>query len=75
MKKTDLYNSRIKYAKPTTTQEKKEALRELRQAANDLIESLLDALSTLVEAVKPLEKNFNERDSKNKWLQNFYETG
>jgi len=75
MKKTDLYNSRIKYANSTTTQEKKEALRQLRQAANELIENLLDALSTLVEAVKPLAKNFNQGDSKSKWLQNCYETG
>jgi F0F1-type ATP synthase membrane subunit b/b' len=72
---TDLYNSRIKYAKSTTTQEKKKALRELRQAVNEFVNNLFDALSTLVEAITPLMDSFNNRKSKTEWLQNRYETG
>jgi hypothetical protein len=75
MKKTDLYNSRIKYAKASTAKEKIEALRELRQAVNELIDNLFDALSSLIEAMKPLAKNFNQGNTKSKWLQDYYETG
>lgn len=75
MKKTDLYNSRIKYANSTTQQQKKEALRKLRRAVGELLQGLFDALTTLAEAITPLMESFNNKKSKRKWIQNSYETG